>query len=100
MSLKIFTRHSVIADAGKKPVKPRNRLSPRDPFSAIYHGVAAYAQFVGKNYSEAISLSREAVRLRGDFSGTYRVLTVAAGMVRQTEVATAALPAHDPDQTG
>jgi len=76
------------------------RLSPRDPFSAIYHGVAAYAQFVGKNYSEAISLSREAVRLRGDFSGTYRVLTVAAGMVRQTEVATAALPAHDPDQTG
>ena len=67
------------------------RLSPRDPFSAIYYGVAAYAQFVGKNYSEAISLSREAIRLRGDFSGAYRVLTVAAGMAGQTEVATAAL---------
>src|SRR6202171_1062950 len=25
------------------------RLSPRDPFSAIYYGVSAYAQFVGKN---------------------------------------------------
>jgi TolB-like protein/cytochrome c-type biogenesis protein CcmH/NrfG len=67
------------------------RLSPRDPFSAIYYGVAAYAQFVGKNYSEAISLSREAIRLRGDFSGAYRVLTVAAGMAGQPEVATAGL---------
>jgi TolB-like protein/Tfp pilus assembly protein PilF len=42
------------------------RLSPRDPFSAIYYGIAAYAQFVGKNYQEAIDLSREAIRLRGD----------------------------------
>lgn len=38
------------------------RLSPRDPFSAIYYGVAAYAQFVGRNYEEAIALSREAIR--------------------------------------
>ncbi len=67
------------------------RLSPRDPFSAIYYGVAAYAQFVGKNYAEAIVLSREAIRQRGDFSGAYRVLTVAAGMAGQTEVAAAAL---------
>jgi tetratricopeptide (TPR) repeat protein len=61
------------------------------PCAAIYYGVAAYAQFVGKNYAQAISLSREAIRLRGDFSGAYRVLTVAAGMAGQTEVATAAL---------
>ena len=67
------------------------RLSPRDPFSAIYYGVAAYAQFVGKNYQDAIGLSREAIRQRGDFAGAYRVLTVAAGMAGQTEVAAAAL---------
>jgi len=67
------------------------RLSPRDPFSAIYYGVAAYAQFVGKNYHQAIDLSREAIRLRGDFVGAYRVLTVAAGMAGQAEVASAAL---------
>ena len=30
------------------------RQSPRDPSSAIYYGVAAYAQFVGRNYQEAI----------------------------------------------
>ena len=67
------------------------RLSPRDPFSAIYYGVAAYAQFVGKNYRDAIGLSREAIRQRGDFAGAYRVLTVAAGMAGQIEVAAAAL---------
>jgi TolB-like protein/tetratricopeptide (TPR) repeat protein len=67
------------------------RLSPRDPFSAIYYGVAAYAQFVGKNYQDAIDLSREAIRQRGDFTGGYRVLTVAAGMAGQAEVAAAAL---------
>ena len=35
------------------------RLSPRDPSSAIYYGVAAYAQFVGRNYQQAIALARE-----------------------------------------
>ena len=67
------------------------RQSPRDPSSAIYYGVAAYAQFVGKNYQEAITLAREATRQRGDLSGAYRVLTVAAGMTGQIEVARTAL---------
>ena len=67
------------------------RLSPRDPFSAIYYGVAAYAQFVGRNYDEAMRLAREAIRQRGDFVGAYRVLTAAAAMAGQSEVAAAAL---------
>jgi TolB-like protein/tetratricopeptide (TPR) repeat protein len=67
------------------------RLSPRDPFSAIYYGVAAYAQFVGRNYETAINLSREAIRQRRDFASAYRVLTVAASMAGQTEIAAAAL---------
>ena len=67
------------------------RQSPRDPSSAIYHGVAAYAQFVGRNYPEAIALARDATRQRGDLTGAYRVLTVAAGMAGQVDVAKAAL---------
>jgi TolB-like protein/Tfp pilus assembly protein PilF len=67
------------------------RQSPRDPSSAIYYGVAAYAQFIGRNYSEAITLAREATRQRGDLTGAYRVLTVAAGMAGQFDVAKAAL---------
>jgi tetratricopeptide (TPR) repeat protein len=67
------------------------RLSPRDPFSAIYCGIAAYAQYVGRNYDEAMRFSREALRQRGDFVGAHRVLTAAAGMAGQTEAASAAL---------
>ncbi|MCA6117888.1 winged helix-turn-helix domain-containing protein [Bradyrhizobium sp. WSM 1738] len=67
------------------------RQSPRDPSSAIHYGVAAYAQFVGRNYQEAITLAREATRQRGDLTGAYRVLTVAAGMSGQIELAQSAL---------
>ena len=67
------------------------RLSPRDPFSAVYCGIAAYAQFVGRNYEEAIRLSRDGIRQRGDFVGAHRVLTAAAGMAGRDDVAHAAL---------
>src|SRR5467141_373384 len=67
------------------------RLSPRDPFSAIYYGIAAYAQFVGRNYNEAMRLAREGIRQRGDFIGAHRVLTAAAGMAGQDDVAKVAL---------
>jgi TolB-like protein/Tfp pilus assembly protein PilF len=67
------------------------RLSPRDPFSALYYGIASYAQFVGRNYDEAMQLARAAIRLRGDFAGGHRVLTAAAGMAGQADIATGAL---------
>ena len=66
-------------------------MSPRDPFSAIYCGIAAYAQFVGRNYDEAMRLSREGIRQRADFVGAHRVLTAAAGMAGQDDVAKIAL---------
>jgi TolB-like protein/Tfp pilus assembly protein PilF len=67
------------------------RLSPRDPFAAIYYGIASYAQFVGGNYEEAVRLAREAIRQRADFAGGHRVLTAAAVMAGQQDVAAAAL---------
>jgi TolB-like protein len=67
------------------------RLSPRDPFSAIYCGIAAYSQFVGHHYDEAMRLAREAIRQRVDFVGGHRVLTAAAGMAGQKDAAKAAL---------
>jgi tetratricopeptide (TPR) repeat protein len=63
------------------------RLSPRDPYSAVYMGIAAYAQFLGGNYQEAIRLARESLRQRGDFVGAHRVLTSAAGMAGERELA-------------
>jgi hypothetical protein len=44
-----------------------------------------------KNYDEAIALAREAIRHRGDLTGAYRVLTVAAGMSGDLELASTAL---------
>jgi len=67
------------------------RLSPRDPLAAIYCGIAAYAQYVGRNYQEAMRLAIEGIRQRGDFVGAHRVLTAAAAMAGQNEVAKAAL---------
>jgi tetratricopeptide (TPR) repeat protein len=76
---------------GDEAARRAIRLSPRDPYAAIYHGIVAYAQFVGRNYEEAIKLSREALRQRGDFVGAHRVLTAAAAMADRREEARRAL---------
>jgi TolB-like protein len=75
------------ADAARRAL----RLSPRDPFSAIFSGVAAYAEFVGRNYEEAVRLAREGVRQRPEFAGGYRILTAAAAMAGDWELARFAL---------
>jgi TolB-like protein len=67
------------------------RLSPRDPFSAVYFGIAAWSQYVGRNYAEGMRLARDGIRQRGDFVGAHRVLTAAAGMAGEHDVAAAAL---------
>jgi tetratricopeptide (TPR) repeat protein len=67
------------------------RLSPRDPFSAICSGIVAHVEFVGGNYHEAMRLAREAIRQRTDLAGAYRVLTAAAAMTGEMDVAAAAL---------
>jgi TolB-like protein len=76
---------------GDLAVRRALRLSPRDPSSTLYYGIAAYAQFIGRNYDEAIRLARESLRQRGDFVGGHRVLTAAAGMAGYDEVARSAL---------
>ena len=77
-------------EAGDAAAREALRLSPRDPFAAVYCGVAAYCQYVGKNYDEAIRLCREALRERSDFVGAHRVLTASLGMSGEIEAARAA----------
>jgi TolB-like protein/cytochrome c-type biogenesis protein CcmH/NrfG len=76
---------------GAEAARRALRLSPRDPFCAIYQGVAAYAAFVGRDYDEAVRLSRESVRQRNDFTGGLRVLTAAAAMAGEIGLAKATL---------
>ncbi|CAN7749777.1 winged helix-turn-helix domain-containing tetratricopeptide repeat protein [Bradyrhizobium sp. LjRoot220] len=67
------------------------RLSPRDPFLALCYGSTCLAQFMGRNYQEAMQDARTAIRLRSDYAGAHRVLTAAAGMSGDPEAAAAAL---------
>jgi TolB-like protein/cytochrome c-type biogenesis protein CcmH/NrfG len=76
---------------GDEAVRRALRLSPRDPYLPVYLGIVAYAQYLGRNYEEAMRLSREALRQRSDFVGAHRVLTAAAGMAGRTDEAKAAL---------
>jgi TolB-like protein len=78
-------------EEGSDAARRALRLSPRDPFAAVYNGVAAYAQFIGRNYDEAMRLARDGIRQRGDFVGAHRVLVAAAAMAGQAEIAAAAL---------
>jgi tetratricopeptide (TPR) repeat protein len=78
-------------EEGDRAAREALRFSPRDPFAAIYCGVAAYCQYVGRNYEEAVRLSRESLRQRRDFVSAHRVLTAAAAIAGQGDVAKSAL---------
>ena len=67
------------------------RLSPRDPYLGVYYGIVAYAQYIARNYDEAIEFSRQAIRQRSDFVGGHRVLVAAAGMAGDADLAQSAL---------
>ena len=78
-------------EEGDHAAREALRFSPRDPFAAIYCGVAAYCQYAGGHYEEAIRMSREAIRQRSDFVGAHRVLTAAAALAGQADIAKSAL---------
>jgi TolB-like protein/Tfp pilus assembly protein PilF len=65
------------------------QLCRREPFSAIVAYLTAGAEFTGRHYGEAMRLAREAIRQRPDFVGAYRVLTAAAAMAGEIELAKA-----------
>lgn len=77
-------------EEGELAARRAMRLSPRDPLSALFCGIAAYALFVGGKYDESIRLAREGIRQRHDFVGAHRVLTAAAGMAGRNDVAAVA----------
>ena len=51
----------------------------------------AYAQYIGRNYEEAIEYARQGIRQRNDFVGAHRVLVAAAGMAGDKALAKSAL---------
>jgi TolB-like protein/cytochrome c-type biogenesis protein CcmH/NrfG len=78
-------------EEGVEAARRAIRLSPRDPFLALYYGSACMAQYIGRNYEEALQMARTAIRLRSDYAAAHRVLAAAAGMIAPPEIAAAAL---------
>jgi len=76
---------------GAEAARRALRLSPRDPYAAIYYAVEAYAAYVERNYAHCIELCRNSIRQRSDFVGGWRVMAAAAGMSGETGIATEAL---------
>ena len=71
-----------------------NPVTPASGFIGIFtagDGVLLRVSHATADPREAIALAREATRQRGDLTGAYRVLTVAAGMAGKIDVAKAAL---------
>jgi TolB-like protein len=78
---------------GAEAVRRALRQSPRDPFSAIYCVIAAYAEIAGGNNNEAVQLARARIRQRPDFTAGHRTLMMAAALAGDIDLAKATLEA-------
>lgn len=68
------------------------RLSPQDPFLAIYAPVVLYmALFALKQYEETISVCRSTLALHPNHAGAWRLMTVSLGLLGRQEEAREAL---------
>jgi TolB-like protein len=79
---------------GREAAQRALRLSPRDPFAAIFYGIAGYIAYVERDYTEAIALCRKGIRLRSDFVGGWRVMAAAAGMAGDADIAAEAMQGY------
>jgi TolB-like protein/cytochrome c-type biogenesis protein CcmH/NrfG len=79
-------------ERGLQSLEVAERLSPRDPFLAIYAPTVRYmALFALARYEEMIAVCRATVALHPNHAGAWRLMTVALGLLGRTEEAGEAL---------
>jgi TolB-like protein/Flp pilus assembly protein TadD len=79
-------------ECGLVALEVAQRLSPRDPFLAIYAPVVRYmALFALKQYEETISVCRSTIALHPHHAGAWRLMTVSLGLLGRQEEAREAL---------
>src|SRR5262249_54941393 len=70
----------------------KHRLSPRDPFLAIYAPIVQYmALFALKRYEETIAVCRATAALHPHHAGAWRLMTVSLGLLGRIDEAREAL---------
>ncbi len=79
-------------ERGLEALEQAHRLSPRDPFLAIYAPTARYmALFALGRYEDAINVCRSTITLHPKHAGAWRILTVSLGLAGKVDEAKAAL---------
>jgi TolB-like protein len=77
---------------GLEALEQAHRLSPRDPFLAIYAPTVRYmALFALGRYQETIDVCRDTIALHPKHAGAWRLVTVSLALLGKTEEAKAAL---------
>jgi TolB-like protein len=79
-------------ERGLESLEQAHRLSPRDPFLAIYGPTVRYMAFFALGrYEEAVAVCRATAALHPNHVGAWRLMTVCLGLLGKTEEAQAAL---------
>ena len=72
-------------ERGLQALEQAHRLSPRDPFLAIYAPTVRYmALFALGAYEEAIAVCRATAALHPNHAGAWRLMTVSLGLLGRT----------------
>ncbi len=79
-------------ESGLQALEEAQRLSPRDPFLAIYAPTVRYmALFALKRYEETIAVCRATAALHPNHAGAWRLMTVSLGLLGRIDEAREAL---------
>jgi len=79
-------------ERGLQALEQANRLSPRDPFLAIYAPVVRYmALFALGRYEETIAVCRSTAASHPNHAGAWRLMTVSLGLLGRIDEAKEAL---------
>jgi tetratricopeptide (TPR) repeat protein len=79
-------------ERGLESLERAHRLSPRDPFLAIYAPIVRYmAYFALGRYEDVIAVCRAAAALHPNHAGAWRLMTVSLGLLGRVDEARAAL---------
>jgi TolB-like protein/Flp pilus assembly protein TadD len=79
-------------ERGLQSLEQAERLSPRDPFLAIYAPTVRYMAFFAlERYEETIAVCRATAALHPNHAGAWRLMTVSLGLLGKTDEAAKAL---------
>ena len=82
-------------ERGLQSLEQAQRLSPRDPFLAIYAPTVRYmALFALEQYEETIAVCRSTAAMHPNHAGAWRLMTVSLGLLGRIDEAARRSPAR------